>query len=70
MHAEMVGLHRGLEVQGAEVDRLRALLGHLEWEGTDYESGAMACPACAWHKKDGHAPDCWLAAELRPTARK
>ncbi len=52
-----------------EVDRLRDLLRKLEWaapltwmEG-DEKSGV--CPACWRYRGDGHAPDCWLAEELR-----
>jgi hypothetical protein len=43
----------------SEVERLRGLLGRLEWAG-------HFCPACgAIEDRDDHEPDCWLAAELR-----
>jgi hypothetical protein len=54
-----------------EVDRLRDLLGRLEWAG-EGDFGAH-CPVCEAFKDEvdgvggsGHAPGCWLAAELTP----
>lgn len=51
-----------------EVDRLRGLLARLEWV-PNYQYGAdgstRICLACGMLQGTGHAPDCWLAAELR-----
>jgi hypothetical protein len=67
MHTEMVGLHRGLEVQGAEVDRLRGLLARLEWAGQPTPGERIGthprCPVCR-ETKPPHDRGCWLAAEL------
>jgi hypothetical protein len=72
MHTEMVGLHRGLEVRAAEVERLRDLLGKLEWAGPavfaggGFRQGSRTCPACGGVEQGtGHKPNCRLAAELR-----
>jgi hypothetical protein len=46
-----------------EADRLRELLGRLEWASGTYCDEA-ACPECSQRPRDGHYPDCWLAAEL------
>jgi hypothetical protein len=42
-----------------EVERLRGLLGRLEW-------GYDGCPACGAVRVNGHSRSCWLAAELNP----
>jgi hypothetical protein len=50
-----------------ENERLRGLLAALEWIiGETIVVGDVAkfCPACKNAQADGHAPDCWLAAEL------
>jgi hypothetical protein len=57
-----------LERQRGEVDRLRDLLGRLEWAGCHREE--PACPVCQVYgtgdpqQREGHLPDCWLADEL------
>jgi hypothetical protein len=58
MHERMVGLHRGLEVQAAEVTRLRGRLGELEWAGQE------GCPVCSQYRVNGHGPGCWMPEEL------
>jgi len=40
------------------------LLKRREWEA-DQEIGAPWCPECGANKKQGHAPDCELAAALK-----
>jgi hypothetical protein len=51
-----------------EVERLRELLGRLEWAGCieDITGSSSACPACEVEEGDphGHEPGCWLAKEL------
>ena len=49
----------------SEVERMRGRLKELEWAGHD--GAARACPACDQWLRDGHAPDCWLAIEIRST---
>src|SRR6266545_987938 len=57
-----------------EVERLRDLLGRLEWAGTHCERDRemAACPVCDVLAdspvvgQQPHAPDCWLVAELHP----
>ncbi len=49
-----------------EVERLRARLRELEWEGG--LDGAGVCPVCHEYDSHGHAPDCWLAAALGRTS--
>jgi hypothetical protein len=55
-----------LEQARRKVERLRGLQGRLEWirRQDDYYDGC--CPVCDKHELDGHAPGCWLAAELAP----
>jgi DNA repair exonuclease SbcCD ATPase subunit len=54
-----------------EAERLRELLGRLEWAGRDrWADGAddavrerEVCPACGG-ERSSHAPGCWLVKEL------
>jgi hypothetical protein len=48
----------------SKVERLRDLLGRLEWGGWVEYRGPQ-CLACDGLRTDGHEPDCWLAKELR-----
>jgi hypothetical protein len=56
----------------AEVERLRGLLGRLEWAGTvvfdEWYAKRKCCPVCRGEQDDGHAPGCELAAAIRPTS--
>jgi hypothetical protein len=68
------GPHRAMLRLLDEVERSRALLRRIEWEGTapdptipyEYTDG---CPACGMPKRSGthhgHKPDCELAALIR-----
>jgi hypothetical protein len=50
-----------------EVERWRGLLAALEWIiGETIVVGDVTkfCPACKNAQADGHAPDCWLGAEV------
>jgi hypothetical protein len=60
----------------AEIERLRGLLGRLEWAYCAcYQDGS--CPACdaprvvsvgdGTVRRGDHAPDCWLAALIHKT---
>jgi hypothetical protein len=49
-----------------EVERLRELLGRLEWAGSTQAYQQAFCPVCQRSKLGGHGRACWLAAELRP----
>ena len=53
----------------ADNARLRSCLKRLEWAGNVYEEETgekwHPCPACMEEQTDGHAPDCWLAAESK-----
>jgi hypothetical protein len=55
-----------------EVERLRELLGRLEWAGTivfdEWYDKGKCCPVCRGEQDDGHAPGCELAAAIRPTS--
>jgi len=57
------GKSEGHASRDAEVEKLRAVLRKVEWMGA-YEHAAM-CPECDGRERDGHAPDCELAAALR-----
>jgi hypothetical protein len=48
----------------AEVERLRGLLGRLEWSEPVAYGTSPVCPVCGRLQKHGHEADCWLAAEL------
>jgi hypothetical protein len=50
----------------ARIERLRGLLGRLEW--ADNYSERTSCPACMRYRDQGHDPGCWLAAELARNA--
>jgi len=55
--------------QAEKANRLRDLLGRLEWGGdyVNHEAPEQdCCPACGGSPVNGHASGCWLAAELRP----
>mgnify|MGYP001455701632 CR=1 FL=1 len=43
---------------------LRRVLERVEWRGYDPNENGDVCPWCGWEKRDGHAPDCELAAAL------
>jgi hypothetical protein len=77
--AEVKALHFIGQISNADVDwlvgeveRLRGLLGRLEWAGTHCERDRemAACPVCdvlADSEVVGqqpHGPGCWLAKEL------
>jgi len=52
-----------------KTDRLRDLLGRLEWARDAYPGAdGGSCPVC--RGGNGHAPDCWLAAELHPERKE
>ena len=44
-------------------EQLASIEWSAEWDGPDDLSEPM-CPACRNLKREGHAPDCWLAACL------
>jgi len=45
------------------------LLCEIEWSNT-IQSRDYCCPACSADKRDGHEPDCWLAAAIRAAERE
>jgi hypothetical protein len=49
-----------------EVERLRSLLGRLEFAAPDDYGDRDACPVCYGGRSTDHDPTCWLAKELRP----
>ena len=54
-----------IEVEG-DLAHLRACLKRLEYvRHTDGGRVHEFCPACGFCPGHGHAPDCWLAAELK-----
>jgi hypothetical protein len=56
--------------RGRTIERLRGLLGRLEWAGRSDFSEQAACPVCELLRdpEGRHEPGCWLAAELAPNA--
>jgi hypothetical protein len=58
-----------LDLLLAENERLRDLLGRLEWAGFvrlahEHIGDPPACPICGSERQAGHRPHCWLAKEL------
>lgn len=45
-----------------EVERLKEVLGYVQWRGGDLID--EGCPVCANNPNEGHAPDCRLKAAL------
>lgn len=76
---DIVQALESLAASRATAERGLALLREIEWSGcyeywkqVDVDGGtieqlftAPACPSCNQTKKNGHAPKCALAAELR-----
>jgi hypothetical protein len=61
-------LHEQLAASKTEVERLKGLLGRLEWACVCDDGEPAFCPVCAVYKGHRHEPACWLAKELGRTA--
>lgn len=57
-------LRRENESLMAERDRMREMLKKLEWSMIVGRSNDKHCPVCGAWNKNGHTPDCALAALL------
>jgi hypothetical protein len=60
---------RDAQRRAKEEQRLRDLLGRLEWGGdyVNHEAPEQdCCPACGGSPVNGHELGCWLDEELRP----
>jgi hypothetical protein len=65
LNGKTIGPMDAASIAVGEVERLRGLLGRLEWADED-DTGRRYCPVCEWAEAtgQGHDPGCWLAAEL------
>jgi hypothetical protein len=56
--------------QRTEINRLRELLGRLEWTASWFDDLGQewpGCPMCVRSQAEGHESDCPLAAALEPS---
>jgi hypothetical protein len=63
-HGLSVEAMNDIEAALDEVERTRALLRRIEWNGAPDEVFGETCPCCCNDKQDGHEPGCELAALL------
>ena len=49
----------------ARAPEMASMLKELEWAAVDHRDMEPRCPECDARAKDGHAPDCRLAALIK-----